>query len=337
MEKSDNSGIKIIDSKSLDRAYQYNDFTAKNLLLSNIEGQSPIILGLPPLDAFAECVIRNEPTEKIKKPRLTVRLDSLIKLELPPGKEPPPGFDPLAINLLITEYEDDYDINTFLKHFSYVNNVAATYCTSFDVILNIKLVVILGPDVKKPPINEINLGCCSFKTYFILLSHTDKDQLIELLSNKLQSGEKATRFDLLNLAYVIKNNISDVQFLIECIKLGSNPDLSDRSLAGDYQILLSHLYYKELTPEIIKRIKEETNMGSWLEEQTSQAFEEGKRAAKLEAKQEALTQLAIDSLNRGMSRSDVMKYFGVSATWLRNVEESMRSETKSEKPSDTTN
>jgi hypothetical protein len=72
---------------------------------------------------------------------------------------------------------------------------------------------------------------------------------------------------------------------------------------------------------MIKRIKEAMNMGSWLEEHTSQAVEA------------ALTQLAIDSLNRGLSRSDVMKYFGVSDTWLRNVEESMRSE----KPSDTTN
>ncbi|MDR1873159.1 MAG: hypothetical protein LBS60_14775 [Deltaproteobacteria bacterium] len=70
-------------------------------------------------------------------------------------------------------------------------------------------------------------------------------------------------------------------------------------------------------------------MGSWLEEHISQAV----AAAKLEAKREILTQLAIDNLNRGMSRSDVMKYFGVSDTWLRNVEESMRSE----KPSDTTN
>ncbi|MDR1871514.1 MAG: hypothetical protein LBS60_06245 [Deltaproteobacteria bacterium] len=139
-------------------------------------------------------------------------MDSLIKFKLPKGQKLPQGFNPLAINLLITEYEDEYNINTFLKHFSYVNSVVSTYYTSFNDVVLVKLVVILGPDVKKPIISEINFGCCSVKTYFIFLSHTDKDQLIELLSNKLNSAEKATRLDLLNLSYVIKNS-SDVQFL----------------------------------------------------------------------------------------------------------------------------
>jgi hypothetical protein len=110
--------------------------------------------------------------------------------------EPPPGFNRDAVELLIVESEEERRARDVARHVPCAGAVLQEYYTSLDIDFMPRVTVICGPKVSPKETARTDFGCLVFRPELIFLADTDIGGLLSEAKEKLESGRKITRLQL---------------------------------------------------------------------------------------------------------------------------------------------